>query len=153
MVYAVRCAVNYPAKQAGVNRMDSVAVARQKCPSLLCVHVETLDVDDMEDSGDEEPVGEGPGKESDVAIEAERVCAHRCARCCGRCDDTPRVQAVVLSGKLSTVPSFDQSMTVRKKVRDNGIALAGAAAVWLCDCQRAVLCVGQVSLQRYRRAR
>lgn len=36
-------AVNYAARKFGINRMDSVLVAKNKCPDLILVHTETLD--------------------------------------------------------------------------------------------------------------
>lgn len=35
-------AVNYAARDAGITRHMRVAEARAKCPSLVCVHVQTI---------------------------------------------------------------------------------------------------------------
>eukprot|EP00897_Mesotaenium_endlicherianum_P001868 jgi/Mesen1/1709/ME000138S00569 len=41
--YAAGCiAVNYAARAKGVNRHERIAVAKQKCPELVLVHVETI---------------------------------------------------------------------------------------------------------------
>ncbi|CAN0553521.1 unnamed protein product, partial [Ectocarpus sp. 8 AP-2014] len=45
-------AVNYEARKSGVKRGDRTAAAKQKCPQITLVHVETIGADDeLDDAG------------------------------------------------------------------------------------------------------
>lgn len=43
-------AVNYEARKSGVKRGDRTATAKQKCPEITLVHVETIGADDEPDA-------------------------------------------------------------------------------------------------------
>jgi len=71
-------AVNYPAKALGITRHMRVAEAKQKCPALTLVHVETIG-DVPEGAG---PNGANPKKSEQKACLAryrEAKCVHVCS--------------------------------------------------------------------------
>ena len=56
-------AVNYEARKFGVKRGDRTDAAKQKCPQIMLVHVETISADPSHGTGDEAgKVGERPDK-------------------------------------------------------------------------------------------
>lgn len=56
-------AVNYEARKFGVKRGDRTDAARQKCPQIVFVHVETISADPADGAGVEaDNVGARPDK-------------------------------------------------------------------------------------------
>lgn len=56
-------AVNYEARKFGVKRGDRADAARQKCPEIMLVHVETISANPADGAGDEGgKVGARPDK-------------------------------------------------------------------------------------------
>lgn len=64
-------AVNYEARKFGVKRGDRADAARQKCPQIVLVHVETINANPVDGTGDEAgQVGARPDKgASKVSLE------------------------------------------------------------------------------------
>ncbi|CAM9285497.1 unnamed protein product [Scytosiphon promiscuus] len=60
-------AVNYEARKFGVKRGDRTAAAKQKCPQITLVHVETIGGDSAEDPIGGDGAGEGGGDGGEVA--------------------------------------------------------------------------------------
>lgn len=54
--------MNYPARAAGIKRHHKVAEAKQMCPALVLVHVETIGDDVDDDDEEDEGVGVGGGE-------------------------------------------------------------------------------------------
>lgn len=63
-------AVNYEARKFGVRRGDRSEAAKQKCPQITLVHVETIAADSAVDGGEVE--GVGVGGEDSIAEEEGR---------------------------------------------------------------------------------
>jgi nucleotidyltransferase/DNA polymerase involved in DNA repair len=66
--------VNYAARAAGVGRMDKANVARQKCPDLIAVHVETIDCDDASLEILREDVSDDNAGSSDEEVRSRTAC-------------------------------------------------------------------------------
>lgn len=65
-------AVNYEARKFGVKRGDRTDAAKQKCPQIMLVHVETISVDPMHGTGDEAGKVREPPDKSACKVSLER---------------------------------------------------------------------------------